>query len=120
MQPPSRPYSLITGLAIEPEPFPCLIRDVRILREEFKAQGMKHEEAHEKALQIISKRRHDLQKPKTVGDGRELMEALGRANIRQSGPQADLRHFIDDNSPLDKTDDARRECESFNWGNSNV
>ena len=110
MQPPSKPYSLITGLAIEPAPFPCLIRDVRILRDEFKAQGMKHEEAHEKALQ----------KPKTVGDGRELMEALGRANIRHSGPQPDQRHWIDDNTPLDKTDDARRERESFNWGSSNV
>lgn len=120
MQPPSRPYSMLTGLAIELPPFPCLIRDVRILRDEFKAQGMKHEEAHEKALQIVSKRRHELQKPKTVGDGRELMEALGLANIRHSGPQPDQRHWIDENTPLDKTDDARRERESFNWGNSNV
>lgn len=120
MQPPSRPYSLITGLAIEPEPFPCLIRDVRILRDEFKLQGMKHEDAHQKAYEIIARKRYELQKPKTVGDGRELFEALGRANIRQSGQQPDQRHFIDDNSPLDKTDDARRERESFNWGSSNV
>ncbi len=120
MQPPSQPFSYLTGQPLDLAIRPCLVRDVRILRDEFRLEGLSFEDAHKKARGIVLDLRKEFGEPLPVGDRDLFVEKIKALPSRQSGPQQDQRHWIDDGTPLDRADERRRENESSDWGTRNV
>jgi len=112
MRPPSKPYSMITGHEIVSVK-PCLIRDVRLLREKLQFEdGMPYEDAYRTALERIKMQREEWDRQNPPMTHEEFHENL--SYLIANGYTNEQRHWIDTNEPLDRTDDERRLQESFN------
>lgn len=111
MRPPSKPYSMITGKEIVSVK-PCMVRDVRLMREQLMAEGMSYDEAYLEAYRCIKMQREEWDRQNPPMSAEEFHENL--SYLIANGYTNEQRHWIDTNEPLDRTDDERRLQESFN------